>query len=86
MRYLTVTFDVELLDVTLTKPPWSIRYNDQTQEIVSLDVVGSTVVMRIQDVGADVGADIVSYDDTLEEVVSRWGGLVAPSFTDYPLT
>ena len=85
-RFLTVTFDQRLLDQTLTKPPWTVRYEGQNQELINIDVVGSTVFMKIQDVGIDPGISRVNYDDTLGEIVGFYGRLPAVSFTDFPIT
>lgn len=85
-RVLTVTFDQPLRDVTITKPPWTIRWNDQNQEIIDNYVSGSTVWFHIQDVGADVGIDRVNYDDTLEEIQGASNAKPTVSFTDFPVT
>lgn len=83
---ITVTFDVELVARVTDDGMWTARHNNLAQVIVSSVAAGFAVVLTVTDGAADPGADLCSYSDISQGVQGRFNGLIAPSFTDFPIT
>ena len=83
---IVVTFDTPLVTDLLDQSRWSGRYNDQDQAINQANAEDFDVVLQVADAGADIGADVVSYDDAAADVRSKFLGIPAVSFANFPVT
>jgi hypothetical protein len=82
----TIVFDQPLVPGALDETKWSGRINDTTQSTDVAQAVGNTAIWQSFDGAANVGPDIVSYDDAAADVVGRFNAFPAVSFTDFAIT
>ena len=87
MTQLVVTFDRQLFPNPTPSPSnWIIRYNNQLRTVTSGNAVGFTLTLNLTPGGADVGADVVTFDPPPFDILDLFTLEQVAAFADFPVT